>query len=93
MNSQTSDNSIDKMRRVSWGRLYAKCGIPKGEFASLKKTIDKHLEHPDSYAARNERGGQIWDDWLDSFIDGGVGVRFWGPGTRRKWSFPENRAE
>lgn len=32
-----------------------------------------------------------WNRWLESFIESGVGERYWGPGTESAWSFPADR--
>lgn len=51
------------------------------------------MEHAKCYTSSIEREEHVWEEMLDPFINSGIGIRFWGPGTKEIWSFPENNVE
>lgn len=34
---------------------------------------------------------KVWEKWLDGFIDGDISMRYWGPGTNRRWDLTTGR--
>lgn len=79
--------------------LRQNCGFSEAEFADFHYNISQNLREPknnvglrgieDSWLKRHED----WVNWLDSFIDNGVGESYWGQGTAKLWCFPTDRAK
>lgn len=83
-------DAMDTTRLTTWAQIHQKCGLSERKFAILRRAI---AEYAKCHISRIEREGHVWEDMLNSFIDGGIGIRFWGPGTKEIWSFPENNVE
>lgn len=77
------------------------CQFPESDFLQLKREMVVHMTDPKNRIGLENLGGKgfaitgarrkVWEMWLDGFIDGGIGVRYWGPGTDRKWDFRTGR--
>lgn len=68
--------------------LRQNCGFSEAEFADFHYNISQNLRKP-----KNIVGLRGIEDWLDSFIDSGVGESYWGQGTAKLWCFPTDRAK
>lgn len=81
--------------------LRQKSDFTPGEFARFREVITNLLLQPENRIAFDGPGSGSaasqrkidYEEWLDSFLDGGIGSRYWGLGTERKWSFPHERAQ
>lgn len=81
--------------------LRRECGFTPGEFALFREIVGDLLTQPENRTGiegpgigggANSTRRLALEDWLDSFIDSGVGNEFWGPGSEEKWSYPTERA-
>lgn len=71
--------------------LRSLCQFPEPDFLQLKKEMAMHMTDPKDRIrlkgldmsegpATIEAQREAWGEWLHS-----IGVRYWGPGTARKW--------
>jgi hypothetical protein len=85
---------------TSYPVLQQNCGFSAVEFTRFRAIFEKQMREPKNRIGIEGPGRHgvvqqtsAWEDWLDLFVDSGIGSQFWGLGTDRKWSFPADRAE
>lgn len=75
--------------------LRSLCQFPEPDFLQFKKEM---MVYTADLKNRIGSGGAATgkdpaiteaqrEEWLNAFVDSGIGVRYWGPGTARKWDF------
>lgn len=87
---------------TSWAMLQQRCGFSDVDFHRFRAVIIEEMQKPKNSVGSmgpginhlaNSQHRKAWECWLDLFIDGGIGDRYWGPGTYRKWTFATDIVE
>lgn len=66
------------------------CQFPEPDFLQLKRELAAYMADPGNRIASQD---SVPQEWLDAFIDSGIGVRYWGAGTSRKWDLSTNQEQ
>lgn len=76
-------------------------GLGAAQFLLFEQSIENELakqsnhiglQGPGFWPLERQQRRKAWENWLDSFIDGGVGEKFWGSGTQGGYSWPADRS-
>lgn len=72
--------------------LRVEAGFPQDEWALLLAEVKADLRDPENSIGLGgpSRYGQAWEEWVDDYIDSGVGEKYWGEGKGRMWDFGVN---
>jgi hypothetical protein len=73
--------------------LQRQCGFNDGDFNSLHSAVCDSLNDPDHSIALDGVQAPGWEDWLDRYLDGGIGEVYWGKDEGHKWKYPQDRVK
>lgn len=81
------------MRSNSHREFRTAGGFGEGEWLLFIEDLRSNLRNEDNRIGLEGRRlhGVAWDMWLIALMDRGLGNHYWGPGTNKKWRFPEER--